>query len=786
MGYLSIKKMKAKKFFLTFTLVFISVNIFSQTTVRDKFISDLIAKMTIREKIGQLCCPLGWPMYEKTGTDKVQLSRTFTERMDTMPIGNFWGVLRADPWTQKTLETGLNPKLAAEVLNAMQHYAVEKTRLGIPILFAEECPHGHMAIGTTVFPTALCQASTWDVDLMKRMGNAIATEARLQGAGVGYGPVVDIAREPRWSRMEETFGEDPFLTGRMAGAIVSGMQGDKAAGDWKDGKHVLACLKHFAAYGVPQGGLNGEQTNVGSRQLFSEYIPHFKYLIKQGVGTIMSSYNAIDGVPCTGNKFLLTDVLRDQWGFKGAIYSDLQSIEGIAQTHHCAANFKEAGAIALKAGVDIDLEGRSYAFIEQALNEGMVTIDDINRSVRHVLEIKYDLGLFDNPYVDPEKAKKEVRSVEHKQLAREVAREGIVLLKNDGILPLSKELKRIAVIGPNADNMYNQLGDYTAPQDRKEISTVLDGIRAAVPSATVSYVKGCAIRDTTQTDIAAAVKACNEADVTVLVVGGSSARDFKTKYYSTGAADVSEAPQTLSDLECGEGSDRADLHLMGDQEKLMQALFDTGRPIVVVYIAGRPLNMNMAAERASALCTAWYPGEQGGVGIADVLFGDYNPSGRLPVSIPLHVGQLPVHYSKHFSHNYIDSPERPLYAFGYGLSYTHFGYSNLQIHTVENQDTIQEISVTVKNEGDRDGTEIVQLYLNDKISSVETPPMLLKAFSRVNLKAGESKEVKFTLTTDELSLYNIDMKEVVEPGEFEVMIGSSSTDIRLRENFVVK
>lgn len=753
---------------------------------RDAFISGLMAKMTLSEKIGQISCPLGWPMYEKTGRDKVGLSKTFTERMDTMPVGNFWCVLRADPWTQKTLETGLSPRLSAEALNAMQHYAVENTRLGIPILFAEECAHGHMAIGTTVFPTALGQASTWNVDLMRRMGGVIAREARLQGAAVGYGPVVDIAREPRWSRMEETFGEDPFLTGRMAGAMVSGMQGDKESGSWRDGSHVLATLKHFAAYGVPQGGLNGEQANIGQRQLLSEFVPHFKYLVEQGAGTVMTSYNAIDGIPCTGNKYLLTDVLRGQWGFKGAVYSDLQSIEGIAQTHHCAENFKEAGAMALKAGVDIDLEGRSYAFIGQALSEGLVTMDDIDRAVRHVLELKYDLGLFENPYVDPDMAEREVRSTQNKEMAREVARQSVVLLENNGILPLSKELGKIAVIGPNADNMYNQLGDYTAPQDRKEISTVLDGVRMAAPSASVSYVKGCAIRDTTQTDIAAAVKACLDADVTILVVGGSSARDFKTKYYSTGAADVSDAPQTLSDLECGEGSDRADLRLLGDQERLMKALLDTGRPIVIVYIEGRPLNMNMAAGRAAALCTAWYPGEQGGAGIADVLFGDYNPAGRLPVSIPRSVGQLPVHYSKHFSHNYIDSPEAPLYAFGYGLSYTRFSYSGLRLRQPAEPGVLQEVTVTVKNEGDRDGAEVVQLYVNDKTSSVETPPMLLKAFNRVELKKGESRDITFRLTADELSLCNSDMMEVVEPGEFEVMVGAASNDIRLRGTFEIK
>lgn len=758
----------------------------SKASDRESFVDGLLAKMTLTEKIGQISCPLGWPMYEKTDKGKVSLSKAFTERMDTMPIGSFWGVLRADPWTRKTLENGLNPRLAAEAINAMQRYAVEHTRLGIPILFAEECPHGHMAIGTTVFPTALGQASTWNVELMRRMGSVIGREARLQGAGVGYGPVVDIAREPRWSRMEETFGEDPVLTARMAGGVVRGMQGDKSKGEWADGRHVVATLKHFAAYGVPQGGLNGEQANIGLRQLRSEYIPQFEYLIRNGVGSIMTSYNAIDGVPCTGSAALLTDLLRKEWAFDGVVYSDLQSIEGIAFTHHCAEGYKEAAALALKAGVDIDLEGKSYAHIAEALRKGLVSEADIDRAVRRVLLLKYDLGLFANPYADPKAAAREVRSAAHKQVAREVAREGVVLLKNDGTLPLSKQLRSIAVVGPNADNIYNQLGDYTAPQDRKEISTVLDGIKAAVPQAQITYVKGCAVRDTTQTDIAAAVRACEAADVTVLVVGGSSARDFKTKYYSTGAADVSGSPQTLADMECGEGYDRADLHLMGDQERLMQALLATGRKVVVVYIAGRPLDMTLASEKAAALCTAWYPGEQGGAGIADVLFGDYNPAGRLPVSIPRGVGQLPVYYSKHFSHNYIDMPESPLYAFGYGLSYTRFAYSNLRVSPSAVPGVLQQVTVTVTNEGDRDGAEVVQLYINDKVSSVETSPQLLKAFERVELRKGESRDVQFNLTADDLALYNLHMQKVVEPGEFEVMVGAASNDIRLRDHFTIQ
>lgn len=757
----------------------------AKAPVEDR-VNDLVSRMTLNEKVGQLLCPLGWPMYEKTAKGGVEISETFVKRMEEMPIGGFWAVLRADPWTQKTLTTGLNPRLSAEALNKLQKYAVEKTRLGIPILFAEETPHGHMAIGTTVFPTALSQASTFDEALMEKMGAAMGLEVRVQGAGVGYGPVLDIAREPRWSRMEETFGEDPILTGILGTAIVRGMQGENIA----DGKHVYSTLKHFAAYGIPEGGLNGECANIGMRALFNEYVPQFKRAVKAGVGSIMTSYNAIDGVPCTSNKFLLTDVLRTRWGFNGAIYSDLQSIEGVAQTHHCAESWEDAGVLAVKAGVDIDLEGNSFKNLVNAVNAGKVTEAEVDRAVKEVLRLKFRMGLFENPYVDPKVAEKVVRSKEHKELARQVAREGIVLLKNDGILPLSKNLKSVAVIGPNADVAYNMLGDYTAPQDRKELSTVLDGVRNMLPDAQVNYVKGCAVRDTQNSNIESAVEAAKNSDVTIFVVGGSSARDFKAEYLSTGAAKVNSEATEVPDMDCGEGYDRANLDLMGDQLKLMQALIDAQVKLVVVYIEGRPLNMNLANEKANALCTAWYPGEQGGQAVADVLFGDYNPAGRLPVGIPRNVGQIPVFYSKHPSHDYIDSPQFPLFSFGYGLSYSKFEYSDLKIEvtgTHADQDkTLATVTCTVKNVSDVDGEEVPQLYVRDVVSSVETPHMALKGFHRVSLKAGESKTVTFNLGFDELSLYNQAVEQVVEPGKFNVMVGAASNDIRLRGSFDLK
>lgn len=745
-------------------------------------VKDLLGRMTIEEKVGQLCCPLGWEMYTKTGKNEVTVSELYKKKMAEAPVGSFWAVLRADPWTQKTLETGLSPELSAKALNALQKYAVEETRLGIPVLFAEECPHGHMAIGTTVFPTALSAASTWNEGLMLKMGEAIALEARLQGANIGYGPVLDVAREPRWSRMEETFGEDPVLTTIMGVAMMKGMQGKVQ----NDGKHLYATLKHFAAYGVPESGHNGSRANCGMRQLLSEYLPPFRKAVKEGAGTLMTSYNAIDGVPCTANKELLTDVLRNQWGFKGFVYSDLISIEGIVGMRAAKDN-KEAAVKALKAGLDMDLGGNAFGKnLKKAYEEGLITMADLDRAVGNVLRLKFQMGLFENPYVSPELAKKLVHSKEHKELARQVAREGVVLLKNEGVLPLSKHIGHLAVIGPNADEMYNQLGDYTAPQVREEVATVLDGIRAAVSESTrVTYVKGCAVRDTTATDIPAAVAAAQKADAVVLVVGGSSARDFKTKYISTGAATVSEDAKTLPDMDCGEGFDRSSLRLLGDQEKLISAVASTGKPLVVVYIQGRTMNMNLAAEKAQALLTAWYPGEQGGMGIADILFGDYSPAGRLPVSVPRSEGQLPVFYSQGTQRDYVESKGTPLYAFGYGLSYTRFTYSGLELQKGMEMETLQTVACTVTNTGNRDGEEVVQLYIGDKVASVSQPPLLLKAFQRIFLKKGESRQVIFHLKKDDLAIYDSEMNYVVESGEFKVMVGAASNDIRLEGEFVL-
>lgn len=745
----------------------------------------LLGRMTLEEKAGQLLCPMGWEMYERLPDGTVVASEKFkSQNRGGMPVGGYWATLRADPWTRKTLETGLSPEQGAEALNALQRFARDSTRLGIPLLFAEECPHGHMAIGATVYPTGLAMAGTWNPELIRRVGEEIAVEARSTGAGVGYGPVLDIAREPRWSRMEETFGEDPWLSGVMGAAMVEGMQG-KAGFPMNDGLHIHSTLKHFAAYGVPEGGHNGAEASVGPVRLRSELLEPFRHAVAAGASSVMSSYNSVDGIPCTGDRELLTNLLRDEWGFDGAVYSDLYSIDGlVGQT---ASDRTEAGAQALRAGVDIDLGASCYgARLIEALRKGLVSEVQIDTAVSRVLRLKFELGLFENPFTDPSLASRTVGSSSHRATAREVARQGIALLKNENnLLPFDRsKIRRIAVIGPNADEKYNQLGDYTAPQPDRKIITVLEGIRASATDVEVVYAKGCAVRDTTFTDIPAAVAAACNADVVVLVVGGSSARDFRTSYAATGAAETDSS--RLSDMDCGEGFDRSTLLPLGDQLRLMEAIYDTGKPVVTVYIQGRTLDMNLAAKRSGALLTAWYPGEEGGAALADILFGDFSPSGRIPVSIQRSEGQLPVYYScMNGGRDYMDGSAKPLYNFGHGLSYTVFAYSDLSI-VPANDNKSYKVSCRITNTGKREGAEVVQLYLHDVVASVSQPPMLLKGFERIELKPGESREVTFSLGFDELAIYNRELRRVAEPGKFEVMVGSSSSDIRLKGEFSIK
>jgi beta-glucosidase len=713
-------------------------------------------------------------------------TEAFRELIDKQHVGTFWATLRADPWTQRTLETGLNPGQSAEALNALQKYAVEETRLGIPLLFSEECAHGHMAIGTTVFPTSIGQASTWNPNLIEEMASVIAKEARLQGATTCYGPVLDLAREPRWSRVEETYGEDSALSGAMGAAMVRGFQGANLA----SGENVISTLKHFAAYGVPIGGHNGSAVLMGPRDLHTQHLYPFKMAVNAGAKSVMTAYNSIDGVPNTSNRALLTNTLRDEWGFDGFVVSDLYSIDGIAGSHRVAKNIQEAAVLSIRAGVDTDLGANGFgAPLLKAVEDGLITEELIDRSVRRVLRQKFDLGLFEKPYVDPDRAESDIRTNEHKELARQVARESLILLKNnDDLLPLSKDVGSVAVIGPNAHNIYNQLGDYSAPQPPENIITVLEGIQHKLPDdAAVRYVRGTAIRDTLFNEIDLAVEAAENSDVAIVVLGGSSARDFETSYEETGAALVNR--EAISDMESGEGFDRATLTLMGRQLELLEAISDTGTPVVLVLIKGRPLMLNQVSEQASAIVDAWYPGQEGGNAIADVLFGDYNPAGRLPISVPKSEGQLPVYYNhlKPAHHDYVELDASPLYSFGYGLSYTTFDYSNLQtsVHETANDLSVR-VSATIENIGQMDGDEVVQLYIRDDISSVVTPVQQLRAFQRIHIPSGEKRAVSFELTAADLKLLNPSMSWVVESGTFTMMLGASSDDIRLESQFEIR
>ena len=736
----------------------------------DVRVKDLLSRMTPEEKIGQLICPLGWPMYEKISADSVEITPLYRNFVDSLGGGMLWAAFRADPWTRKTLETGLNPVLAAKTYNKLQKYSIEHSRLGIPIILAEEAPHGHMAIGTTVFPTSIGLASTWDPALMEEVGRVIASELRAQGGHISYGPVIDLAREPRWSRVEETYGEDVYLTSTMAAGMMHGTSPKSNGYD----KGVISTLKHFIAYGIPEGGHNGNPSFVGKRDLYENFLPAFKAAIDAGALSVMTSYNAIDGEPTTGNRELLTDLLRGQWGFDGFVVSDLQSVDGLANDHRIAADLREAGEMALKAGVDVDLGANCFSQLKKSLDEGKISEKDLDIAAGRVLKIKFDLGLFDNPYIPEDGIA--VRTPENIEVARKAALESVTLLENNGILPLRKNMK-VAVIGPNADNMYNQLGDYTAPQERSNIITMLDGIKAKIGESNVIYAKGCAVRDNAVTGIPAAVFAAMRADVTVVVVGGSSARDFKTKYIDTGAAVVDD--KTVSDMEAGEGFDRASLDLMGQQNALLRALKATGKPLVVVHIEGRPLDKNWQKENADALLTLWYPGQEGGNALADVLFGDYNPAGRLPITVPRNVGQLPVYYNKKypFGHDYVEMSAKGLYEFGYGLSYTKFEYSDLEI--VKVGDAEATVSVTIGNTGDYDGEEVAQLYISDVRASTVRPRKQLRAFRRVAIPKGESRRITFALGADAFRVYNREMQPVVEPGDFVIGVGASSEDIRL-------
>ncbi|MGG1942893.1 glycoside hydrolase family 3 N-terminal domain-containing protein [Paenibacillus polymyxa] len=749
-------------------------------------VEHLIGLMTIEEKVGQLVQPFGWQVYEHIDGE-LSLHHDFKQQVQNGGVGSLYGVLRADPWTGVTLENGLSAKQGAEAVNMIQRYAIEHSRLGIPILIGEECSHGHMAIDGTVFPVPLSIGSTWNVDLYRDMCRAVASETRAQGGAVTYSPVLDVVRDPRWGRTEECFGEDPYLIGEFAVAAVEGLQGESLLSEHS----VAATLKHFAGYGSSEGGRNAGPVHMGWRELLEVDLYPFQKAVEAGAQSVMPAYNEIDGVPCTVNTELLDDILRQAWGFDGLIITDCGAIEMLASGHDVAGNGLDAAVQAIRAGIDMEMSGEMFgSHLVEAVRAGKLEMSVLDRSVRRVLTLKYRLGLFDKPYVNAERAEQVIGQAEHIRLARQLATEGIVLLKNvNSTLPLPKTSKRIAVIGPNADQIYNQLGDYTSPQQRSRVVTVLDGIRSKLSKHQdgVLYAPGCRIKGESREGFDNALACAAEADTVVMVVGGSSARDFGegTIDLKTGASKVSD--HDWNDMECGEGIDRMTLGLTGVQLQLMQEVYRLGKELVVVYMNGRPIAEPWVEEHAHAIVEAWYPGQEGGHAIADILFGDVNPSGRLTLSIPKHVGQLPVYYNGKRSRGkrYLEDDAEPRYPFGYGLSYTTFSYERLTLsaNSIRAGESVT-VTVDVTNTGDREGAEVVQLYISDTVSSVTRPIRELKGFCKLVLQPGETRTVVFVVGSDKLQYIGHDLQPVVEAGRFSIQVGRHSKDTLCAELIV--
>lgn len=741
-------------------------------------VEHLLGLMNLEEKVGQLIQPFGWKTYE-VNEGQITLTDSFKEQVKNGGVGSLYGTLRADPWTGVTLETGLSPREGAEAVNHIQRYAVEQSRLGIPILIGEECSHGHMAIGGTVFPVPLSIGSTWNVDLYRDMCRAVALETRSQGGAVTYSPVLDVVRDPRWGRTEECFGEDPYLISEYAVASVEGLQGESLDSP----SSVAATLKHFVGYGSSEGGRNAGPVHMGTRELMEVDMLPFKKAVEAGAASIMPAYNEIDGVPCTVNTELLDGILRKEWGFDGMVITDCGAIDMLASGHDTAEDGMDAAVQAIRAGIDMEMSGEMFGkHLLKAVESNKLEVSVLDEAVRRVLTLKFKLGLFENPYVDPQAAENVIGSEQHVGLARQLAAEGIVLLKNEAkALPLSKEGGVIAVIGPNADQGYNQLGDYTSPQPSAAVTTVLGGIRAKLgeEAERVLYAPGCRIKDDSREGFEFALACAEQADTVVMVLGGSSARDFGegTIDLRTGASKVTD--DALSDMDCGEGIDRMTLQLSGVQLELAQEIHKLGKRMIVVYINGRPIAEPWIDEHADAILEAWYPGQEGGHAVADILFGDVNPSGKLTMSIPKHVGQLPVYYNgkRLRGKRYLEEDSQPRYPFGYGLSYTEFSYSDIQMTPeVIGTDGTAVVSVNVTNSGDCEGSEVVQLYVSDAASKYTRPARELKGFQKISLQPGERRKVEFTIGPEQLQYIGQDYRQVVEPGLFRVMLGRHVND----------
>lgn len=714
----------------------------------EKRVSDLLSRMTTTEKIRQLDMYSGHEVANMQGHEAASVSDSAKINIGTQGIGSVHDLY----------------PLTAVVTNQIQRYALEKTRLGIPVLFIEEGLHGYEGFGSTTFPTPIALACAWDTSIVHKAGHIIATEARAHGVDMILGPVLCLPHDPRWGRVEETYGEDPYLAAANGAAMVKGMQGVKLS----DHDAVVAEPKHFAVHGIPEAGSNMAPANIGEREARSLFLYVFEKAVKEGGAMgMMAAYSEIDGIPCVDNHWLLKDVLRKEWGFKGFVLSDLGAIKMSLNNHSVASSAADALAQTITAGLDMQFydfpHDKFLAAIKQALKSGQLSVNDLNRAVSDVLRVKFMLGLFDHPYIDEGLLKKVNRTEESHAVALQAAQEGISLLKNErSLLPVGPNVHSLVVIGPLAQSTY--LGGY-ANQQGKGIA-ILDGLKQrAGNTMDIKYEPGYSADTAKQAELLQkAINTVNNSDMAVVVLG----------------EEINEV---------GEGKDRSNLDLNLQQTRLIEAIHKTGKPTVVVLFNGRPLCINWVAKNIPAIVESWFLGDAGGLAIADVLLGRVNPSGKLPMTFPRSTGQLPYYYDHKPTsrHVYIDQDASALFPFGYGLSYTTFQYSALNISRKNIPvNGSENISITIQNTGKVEGTEVVQLYVRDVISSVTTPVKALKGFKRISLKPGESGVVSFKLDSKELALWNREMKQVVEPGEFNVMIGSSSEDIRARGNFYVK
>ena len=708
----------------------------------ERRIDDLLRRMTLEEKVRQLDLYSGATALVDEHTDGTHAAATANFLPDKAQA--LWG----DLGVGAIHDLNPTPKQA----NVIQQWVIKHNHLGIPVLFIEEALHGFDT--GTVFPAPINLASTWNPDVDERIGAAIAAEARSTGVGMILAPVLDLARDPRWGRVEEDYGEDPYLTGRLGAAFVRGAQGNSLNSDHS----VVTEPKHFAGHGSPEGGTNTSPVHLGERELRSVMLRSFEPAIRDGKAMgVMAAYHEIDGIPITADPFLLKKILRQEWGFKGFVLSDLGAIQRLYSVHGVASTPKEAACIAIKSGVDMqfyDLGHEDYQrALTECIHEGSLPQSDLDRAVRSVLRVKFALGLFDNSTTDLDLKARTYRSQAHLDLSLEAARESMTLLKNDGhLLPISKSVRRIAVIGPNGD--VARYGDYEKESNGEHIS-ILQGIRDLVPEVTVDFDSG--------KDVAEAIAKAKDADVVILGLGEW---------------------QGIS----GEGFDRSDLGLPGNQEQLMESVVATGKPVVLVLENGRPLTIGWAKEHVPAILEAWYPGEFGGKAIAETLFGANNPSGHLTITFPRSVGQLPDFYNSDRSRTckYVDGNGLPLFPFGFGLSYTSFRFDHLAVHA-PTPGSKEEILVTVDvtNVGDREGEEVAQLYVRQDVGSVETPDRSLEGFSRISLKPQETRTASFHVPQSQLAIWDTEGKWMVEAGNYTVWVGESS-QASLTTKFVLK